>query len=214
MIRNVILDWSGTVFDDLAPVHRTTNHVLERFGMTAMSLAEFRRDFCLPLRRFYERRLPGIDQGQLENAFMAHYPAYRDEIRPLKRAAAFLRFCEARDLPVFIASTVDPETYRVQMQRYDLDRYIACAYLGIVDKTETIHQILEENSLDPRETVFVGDMEHDIAAGRAGGVITCAVLTGYNHGDTLRALGPDLVCDDLGGLQEYLDRAGNRSNHG
>ncbi len=206
-IRNVILDWSGTLVDDLAPVHRTTNHVLERFGLAPMTLAEFRRDFCLPLRRFYERRLPGIDQAELEETFLAHYPAYRNEIRLLDRSVAFLQFCEDRSIPVYIASTVDPDTYHTQMQRYDLARYIKRAYLGIVDKTETIHRILAENGLAGAETLFAGDMQHDIDAGRAAGVVTCAVLTGYNHGDVLRALDPDLVCEDLGVLQQHLERA-------
>jgi phosphoglycolate phosphatase-like HAD superfamily hydrolase len=47
-------------------------------------------------------------------------------------------------------------------------------------------------------------MEHDIAAGKAGGVRTCAVLTGYNHSEKLRALQPDWVCADLGELQRAL----------
>ena len=65
MIRNVILDWSGTLVDDLAPVLHTTNQVLQEFGLDPMSASEFRREFCLPLRRFYERRAPGIEQQAL-----------------------------------------------------------------------------------------------------------------------------------------------------
>ena len=52
--------------------------------------------------------------------------------------------------------------------------------------------------------MFVGDMEHDLAAGRAGGVQTCAVLTGYNHLEKLQAMRPDLICAHLGELQDRL----------
>ena len=76
--------------------------------------------------------------------------------------------------------------------------------IGIVDKTDAIHDILAENELVRAETMFVGDMEHDIAAGQAGGVRTCAVLSGYNHAEALRAARPDLVCDHLGELQQIL----------
>jgi phosphoglycolate phosphatase-like HAD superfamily hydrolase len=55
-------------------------------------------------------------------------------------------------------------------------------------------------------------MEHDIEAGRAGGIHTCAVLTGYNHEARLRAMKPDLVCRDLGKLQETL--AAQEAEHG
>ena len=75
---------------------------------------------------------------------------------------------------------------------------------GIEDKTQKIHQILHENALSPRQTLFVGDMEHDIEAGKAGGVHTCAVLTGYNHVEKLRAMSPDLICEHLGELQRAL----------
>ncbi len=205
MIRNVILDWSGTLVDDLAPVLHTTNQVLQEFGLDPMSASEFRREFCLPLRRFYERRAPGIEQQALERTFMTHYPAHRHGIRPLDPSLAFLQFCQAQSMPVFIASTVDADTYHLQMRRFDFEQYITRPYLEIVDKTEVIPQILTDNDLDPQVTVFVGDMKHDIEAGRAGGVMTCAVLSGYDHAEDLRALEPDLVCEDLGALQQHLD---------
>lgn len=207
-VRNLILDWSGTLFDDLHPVLATTNYVFETFGLAALTIDEFRRDFCLPVRRFYERRIPHITQERLEQTFFAKYPEFHAGIQPLPHAAGFLRFCRARAWPVFIASTADEQTYVSQMKRFDLDQLITRAYLGIEDKTKKIFHILEENELDRRHTLFVGDMEHDIEAGRAGGVMTCAVLTGYNHADTLRRMNPDLVCADLGELQQILDGTG------
>jgi phosphoglycolate phosphatase len=92
------------------------------------------------------------------------------------------------------------------MARFGLAEFITKAYIGIADKTQKIHQILAENGLERRQTLFVGDMEHDIEAGKAGGVQTCAVLSGYNHGEKLRALQPDLVCEHLGELREILAR--------
>lgn len=106
------------------------------------------------------------------------------------------------------SSTVDQHTYDQQARRFGVDRYVTKAYIGIEDKTQAIHQILAENQIVPGEAVFVGDMEHDIAAGKAGGVHTCAVLTGYNHCETLQATRPDWICEHLGELQQRL------SDHG
>jgi phosphoglycolate phosphatase-like HAD superfamily hydrolase len=203
-IRNLILDWSGTLVDDLLPVLHTTNHVMRLHGRPAMSLDEFRRCFRLPVRRFYEDRIPEAQQEDLEREFLAHYPSCRHGIRLLPHARGFLEFCSETRRRVFIASSADPETYETQMARFGVSDYIAKPYLGIEDKTEQIHHILAEQRLDPAETLFVGDMEHDLEAGRAGGVRTCAVLTGYNHGEKLLALSPDLVCADLGELQRLL----------
>ena len=69
-----------------------------------------------------------------------------------------------------------------------------------------IHQILSENSLLPDETLFIGDMEHDIETSRHGGIASCAVLTGYNSLEQLREARPDLIVEHLGELKVILER--------
>jgi phosphoglycolate phosphatase len=192
--------------DDLPPVFKTTNHVFATFGLPPLTLPEFRRDFCLPIRKFYERRIPGVPQQRLEEVFLARYRELQEEITILPHTLDFLDFCRRRRLGVYIASTVDEATYAYQAKRLGIAQFITKPYIGIEDKTQKIHHILEENRLIPGETLFVGDMEHDIEAGRAGGVHTCAVLTGYNHVEKLRTLNPDFVCEHLGELQIILAR--------
>ena len=204
LIRSVILDWSGTMVDDLVPVWKSTNYVLTQCGLPAMTLEEFRREFCLPIRKFYRSRTPHVPQAELERLFFAEYHNRQAEITVLPRTMDFLEFCRRQRINVFIASTVDPRTYSHQVQRFALAPYITKPYIGIEDKTEKIHHILDENRLDREQTLFVGDMEHDIEAGRAGGVKTCAVLSGYTHEERLRAWQPDLVCADLGELRDRL----------
>lgn len=204
VIRAVILDWSGTLVDDLPPVLKTTNHVLTTFGSAPLTLDQFRREFCLPIRKYYEQRLPGVPQARLEEVFLAEYVNHRHEIALLPQTMGFLEFCVQRRMGVFIASTVDRRTYEEQSARFDILKYVTRAYIGIADKTVAIHDILEENRLDRDQTMFVGDMAHDIEAGKAGGIHTCAVLSGYNHVEELRAAGPDLVCEHVGELQQVL----------
>lgn len=204
IIRNVILDWSGTLVDDLTPVLKTTNHVFAECGLTAISLDEFRREFCLPIRKFYERRTPDVPQEKLEEIFLTKYREHQQEICLLPHTQEFLQFCVRNGIGVYIGSTVDSHTYEYQSKRFGIAQYVTRPYIGIVDKTETIHEILKENRLNRDETMFVGDMEHDIEAGKAGGIHTCAVLTGYNHIEKLQAMSPDLVCRDSGELQQIL----------
>lgn len=204
VIRNVILDWSGTLVDDLMPVLKTTNHVLQSCGRAPITLEEFRAEFCLPIRKFYQSRTPEAPQATLEKIFLAKYAEVQDEISLLPQTMAFLRFCRQREMGVYIASTVDQATYQYQTKRFGIEDYITAPYIGIEDKTLKIHHILKENRMDSARTLFVGDMEHDIEAGKAGGIHTCAVLTGYNHAAKLRALQPDLICEHLGELQEVL----------
>src|SRR2546426_11388254 len=106
-IRNVILDWSGTLVDDLMPVLKTTNHVFAAHGLASITLDEFRREFCLPIRKFYERWIPHVPQAKLEATFLAAYANVQDEIQLLPHTMDFLRFCAARQFGVYIPRTVD-----------------------------------------------------------------------------------------------------------
>lgn len=59
-------------------------------------------------------------------------------------------------------------------------------------------------ALDPARVVMVGDSLHDLAAGRAAGMRTIAVLTGVaRHADLVGHA--DTVLADIGGLTGWLD---------
>lgn len=58
--------------------------------------------------------------------------------------------------------------------------------------------------LDPASVVMVGDSRHDLAAGRAAGMRTLAVLTGVARREDL-APHADMVLPDIGDIPAWLD---------
>lgn len=202
MIANVIFDWSGTLADDLKAVWRSTNFTLAQAGKPEMTLAEFRAEFSLPFEEFYERVTPRISLDQLEEWYKASFAEEQKQVRPLPHAVEFFNFCKRNGLKTFLLSTIHPDHYRAQSRRvsFDFDR----TYVRAMDKREKIHEILAENHLAPDETVFIGDMQHDIETAHAGGMHSCAVLTGYNTLDQLRQANPELIVEHLGELQALL----------
>ena len=208
MIRNIIFDWSGTLVDDLPAVWAATNHVLSQAGIPEMTLERFRAEFRLPFAGFYERHTPHVPMAQLEEWFHGRFREVQDSVEPLPHARGFLEFCRERGVRTFVLSTVHREHFAVQSARAGFDAFLERPYLEVWDKRKKIHELLAENSLAPGETIFIGDMEHDIETARHGGIDSCAVLTGYNNYEQLRAAGPDLVVEHLGELREILERNG------
>lgn len=208
MIRNIIFDWSGTLVDDLPAVWQATNFVLRQAGRPELTLEQFRAEFTLPFTKFYDRFTPHIPLPQLEDWFHGHFRKCQDSVVELPHAREFLEFCRARGLRTFLLSTVNREHFEVQQRATGLGAYLERPYLGVWDKREKIRAILTENGLAPAETLFVGDMQHDIETARHGGVWSCAVLTGYNTLEQLRAAEPDLIVENLRELREILDRNG------
>ncbi len=206
VIRNIIFDWSGTLVDDLPAVLEATNHVLKMAGRPEMTLEEFRAAFCLPFTQFYDRHVPDVSLTELEQWFHSGFTRVQDSVCALPHAERFLQFCRARQLRTFVLSTVCQQYYEVQARVTGFGDYIQTAYLGVRDKRKRIDEILRDNQLHPEETLFVGDMEHDIETARHGGIHSCAVLTGYNTLDQLRRAEPDLIVEHLGELQDLLDQ--------
>ena len=208
MIRNIIFDWSGTLVDDLPAVWEATNYVLKQADRPEMSLERLRAEFCLPFTIFYDRYVPHIPLPQLEIWFHSRFKQAQDSVCELPHAREFLEFCRARKLRTFLLSTVHRDHFAVQSNVTGFDKFLDKPYLNVWDKRKKIHDILEENELVAEETLFIGDMQHDIETARHGGVHSCAVLTGYNTLDQLRVAEPDLIVEHLRELREILERNG------
>jgi phosphoglycolate phosphatase-like HAD superfamily hydrolase/ADP-ribose pyrophosphatase YjhB (NUDIX family) len=206
MIRNVIFDWSGTLVDDLPAVWRATNFVLTQSNCAELTLEQFRCEFCLPFTSFYDRHIPHIPLPQLENWFHSRFRQVQDSVCELPHAREFLEFCRKHELRTFLLSTVHADHFAVQAAVTGFGEFLEKAYVGIWDKRKKIHELLTENRLEPGETLFIGDMQHDIDTAKHGGVHSCAVLTGYNTLQQLRLSGPDLIVEHLGELREILER--------
>jgi phosphoglycolate phosphatase-like HAD superfamily hydrolase/ADP-ribose pyrophosphatase YjhB (NUDIX family) len=206
VIRNIILDWSGTLVDDLPAVWQATNYVLAQAGRPEMTLDRFRAEFCLPFTIFYDRHLPDMPLPQLETWFHGRFREVQDSVCELPHAREFLEFCRACGLRAFLLSSVHAGHFAAQTAATGFGSYLEKAYIAVRDKRQKIREILAENDLNADETLFVGDMQHDIETARHGGVQACAVLTGYNTLEQLRAADPDLIVEHLGELREQLEQ--------
>jgi phosphoglycolate phosphatase-like HAD superfamily hydrolase/ADP-ribose pyrophosphatase YjhB (NUDIX family) len=205
MIRNIIFDWSGTLVDDLPAVWKATNYVLAQAERAEMTLEQFRAEFCLPFTIFYDRFVPHVALPQLESWFHSRFRQVQDSVCELPHAREFLEFCRARKLRTFLLSTVHADHFAVQAGITGFDKFLEKPYINVWDKRQKIHEILEENGLAPEETLFIGDMQHDIETARHGGIHSCAVLTGYNTLEQLRAAAPDVIVEHLHELRQILE---------
>jgi phosphoglycolate phosphatase len=204
MLRNLLLDWSGTLVDDLPPVIGATNFVLEKHGRPPLSREEFRQKFRLPFTEFYEEYLPDIPLHELDAAFHGHFVTIQDDVTPLPGLYEFLDFCRESGRRLFLLSSMKREHYEVQSAKLGLAHYFEYPYVGVLDKRAKIGEILERHGLDRDETAFVGDMIHDVETARHGGVMSIALLTGYDSIEKLTPSKPDVVVSSLDALRKLL----------
>src|SRR5690349_5716596 len=114
VIRNIIFDWSGTLVDDLPAVWQATNHVFRLAGVPELTLEQFRAEFSLPFKGFYDRHVPHLELAQLEQWFHGRLREVQESVVRLPHAREFLEYCRSRRLRTFLLSSVHADHYAVQ----------------------------------------------------------------------------------------------------
>lgn len=204
MIKNILFDWSGTLANDLPPVLKASNAIFKHFGRQELTLDEFRHHFRLPFSGFYAEFIPEATDEGLETLYERFFSGLHDEVELLPGARELLDFCHATGRRTFLLSTIKHSHFEAQASRLGVRDAFEHPYTQIMDKREKIREILLERNLNPAETIFVGDMIHDIETARHGGVTSVAVLTGFDPIEKLAPARPDVIVTNLGVLQRLL----------
>ena len=105
-IRNVILDWSGTLVDDFNPVLEATNEIFKHYGKPTFTAEEFREKFYLPFPEFYKEYLPESALPELDHHYHTAFKLLQTGIEPLPHSLDFLDYLRARNMPTFLLSTI------------------------------------------------------------------------------------------------------------
>ncbi|HSJ01144.1 MAG: NUDIX domain-containing protein [Verrucomicrobium sp.] len=213
MIRNFLLDWSGTLADDLGGVLAATNGVLDHYGKPVLDRDAFRTVFRLPYTEFYHEMLPGFDIEEVKGLYLKHFPVGDDVVPLLPHAREFLEYAAATGRRLFLLSSAPQEHFEAQARANGVRDFFEAAYCGVVDKRLAIHEILQIHDLRPEETAFIGDMRHDIEAAHAGGVLSIATVTGYETAGVLLQAAPEILVRSLAQLPRLLGGWDVRAAH-
>lgn len=205
MIKNLLLDWSGTVADDLGAVIVATNRVLAHYGRAALSREEFRATFRLPYTEFYQEVLPDAHLPDLQRLYLESFPSPEDHPVPLiEHAEAFLNHARRTGKKLVVLSSAPLDHVEEQARNNGVHGHFHHYCCGVVDKRTRILELLAEHAMNPAETAFVGDMRHDIHAGKEAGVLSIATATGYESIPTLLTAAPDVLVPNLASLTRLL----------
>lgn len=203
-MKHIILDWSGTVVDDLAPVIEATNAVFHYAGRPHMDRETFRREFRLPYTEFYAEHVPHVALEELEIEFRRAFAASTAPVTLLEGAREFLQQAQREQRRMFVLSSAPASAVVAQAHQFGIHEYFEAIHAGIVDKKHYLPDLMARHQLRPQDLLYIGDMEHDVESARHHGIFSIAVLTGYDHHDVLDRCNPDILLPDLAGVGQWL----------
>jgi len=199
MIRNIIFDWSGTLSDDFFKVYQATMLVFKELGLKKISFDEFKGDFEIPYMKFYAKYAPEAKKQDLDKLFIEATFSV-GEPNPFPDSHKVLKALKSRDIRMAVLSSIPQKKFEKEVMDYGFGGFFVSIMAGVHDKTEVILDMMDELGFKKNETAYVGDMTHDIDAGKKAGVTTIAVTWGYQPKERLEESGPDLIIDDLSSL--------------
>ncbi|MDP2741828.1 MAG: HAD family hydrolase [bacterium] len=205
MIKNIIFDWSGVIKDALLSHVWAVNKMFEIMGGNEMSLKEIKENWEQPYMNFWNKYYPKLT---LEEEQKLYYEVVLRKDCPESDAYSgiikLIKKLKQKGVPMVILSSDSPETLFPEMKRFGLENIFSEVMVKIHDKGEVIHELMERNSFEPEETVFIGDSNHEIEAGKQVGVKTIAVTWGFCTEEKLKLMNPDFLVHNIKELGEIL----------
>lgn len=196
--KNVIFDWSGVVRDTVTSQLWIVNKIFEKYGVKPITLEEFRENWRQPCVEFYKKYLPQ-DYSENERSQM-YKEALFDSSCP--KSSPFIKTVEVikkfKELGYFLAvvSSDLKESLLPEIEEYGLKGIFDEVITDADDKFDAVSKLITDNSLDLKNTFFVGDSNHEIDVSKKTGIKSIAVTWGFTSEKNLRESNPDYVAYD------------------
>lgn len=205
VVSNIIFDWSGVISDDLVRTYNTVMAIFAHHGVPSISLDQFREDFQIPQEALYRKHGITTPYAEISRLYSLNWPTFgSDSPNLIPDVADVLRSLRYDGYWLGIVSAHPAEFLLREVTGHGLADAFRAVSGGRSDKAAALVEMMTEHALTPTETVFAGDMNSDIKSGRAAGVRTAGLTTGYQAAHLLSAERPDFLCGSLAELRSQL----------
>jgi phosphoglycolate phosphatase len=210
-IDTVLFDLDGTLTDPAEGIMNSIRYALEQVAFPCPDEKLLRQHIGLPLHLafkaifgtgdddkidtaidHYRNRYSKDGKGMAENKL---YPAVPDVLAKLQNARKRL----------YVATSKPTVISRQITAHFKLDPFFTAVYGSELDGTRSdkgdlIMWLLNQEGLDPKQTVMIGDRKHDIVGAMKNGVRAIGALWGYGSAEELKNAGAAALAakpDDL-----------------
>jgi N-acetyl-D-muramate 6-phosphate phosphatase len=217
VIAAVLFDLDGTLADTAPDLGGALNRLREQNGLSPLAL-----DLLRPYASAGARGLLGIGFGltpeqvlypEMQKRFLALYESQIcADSRLFPGVAELLDDLEQRDIPWGIVTNKIERFTRPLLECLGLHMRAACVISGdsaAKPKPDPAPLLMacKHASVRPASSIYVGDDERDVQAGRAAGMRTVVVSWGYLGGTPVAGWGADIIIDHPVDVLGLLDRA-------
>ncbi|MEX1043711.1 MAG: HAD hydrolase-like protein [Acidimicrobiia bacterium] len=211
MIRHIVWDWNGTLFDDLHLVVESVNAGIAPLGLAPITVEDYRTHYTRPVKLFYERLASRpVSEAEWLELDTRFHDAYRD----LLPGAGLAR--DALDALRAVVDVPAEQSLLSMFPHHELvplvDRLGVSEYFSRIDGLRGEPGAQKSGFLeahlralmrheDPATVLLIGDATDDAVAAAHVGAAVVLVDTGAHHRRELESHGVPVADDLLGALR-------------
>lgn len=210
-VEALIFDLDGTLVDSVEDIANALNFTLASLGCPAKSKAEVRSIVGDGVSILMKRATGCEDSLFIQEAITIFKKYYRnhciENTRLYPGVEEVLRFFKEKKIALI--SNKPDEMVHQTLKHFSIQNYFSVVLGPESTKEKKPHpepvlKVLDHLKVAPNETLIVGDGSTDMQAGKAAGILTCAVTYGYRNRKELETFKPDFFLDRIEDLKNFI----------
>lgn len=213
----MILDWDGTLLDNLALLYLCVSRVFRRYGLESPTLQEYRQEIDVDFMKFFHAR--GIPQHITaeeiqkilkETKFEYYEQENRSQVKLREDAIAVLSGCRKLDIKTAIISAETPEVLERGLARFGVRPWLNYHRGLAYRKGAALLETCTLFNVAPAQTFYVDDLAQGIKEAKEVGITVFGMLNnGHNAPERILAAKPDFAVNSLTEVLEIIKNIPN-----
>lgn len=196
--QNILFDLDGTLTDPREGITRSIQYALAKLGIDEPDLTRLEHFIGPPLLQAF-MQFYSFDEAKAWEAVNFYRERFKVtglyENRVFDGVRELLAELQGQGRTLYIATSKPWVFAREIARHFEFDRHFKVIYGSELDgtrtnKVELIGHLLQEEGLDPAQTLMIGDRKHDLIGARSNGLEAVAVGYGFGSHEELVAEQP------------------------
>lgn len=208
----VVFDLDGTLIDSVPDISIAIDRMLAKRGFSEAGEANVRNWVGNGAKTLVKRalRFAGVDaepdQPEFESAFNDYQRFYKEKYCDLSTlysgVVETLEAFKAREIPMAVATNKGKHLAQPILEAIGIAQYFEMVIGGDCLPRRKPHpdgllHIAEQLGVAPERSLMVGDSKNDVGAARAARYKVVCYKHGYNYGEDVALVAPDLLFDQM-----------------
>ena len=205
----LVLDFNGTIIDDVDLCLNILNHLLEERNYKKVSLEEYKHIFTFPIKNYYINAgfdLEKYSFTSISNEFISLYQKASLNCKLYEGINELIDKCNNNRIKVVLLSASQIDNLKEQTDHFGLsekfEAILGTSNIEAASKVESGKNYFKDKQ--DKKILFVGDTTHDAEVASAIGADALLITHGHQARDILLKANPLKVIDSFKEVEDIL----------